>query len=172
MAISFTAGQDVEPADLNALVTYYVNKGADETVTSSTSLQDDNHFAGIPIPANTTWLAEIWLELAGGEVGDFQCAWAVTGTATIVARHCLGMPTGETNSSDGNVGIQVRDPGSAVSNMVDASSTTRTSTAEMLKLSGGASGGTLTFRWSQDTSSGTGTTIKANSSWFQMRRVA
>lgn len=169
MSISFAAGQEVEPADLNALVPTYINKAADQT-SSSTTNAADNHFANIAIPAGTTWLADLYLELTGSETGDFDSLWSVTGTAAIVARHIRGMPTGETDAANGNASVQVRDYNSSVSNMVDASATSRASYWERLKITGGASGGTITYNWSLNSASGT-VTVEADSSWFEMRRV-
>lgn len=150
----------------------YINKAADEAV-GGTAFQDDNHFAGIAFDAGQVWQCEMYLELAttdATEAADFKSMWAVSGGAAIIARHTTGMPVAEGTSADGNVGLQVRDYNSSTSNMVDSSTTTRTSYRETLKVVTGAAG-TITYQWAQVTALGT-TTIKADSSWFTAQRLA
>lgn len=169
MAIGFTSGQDLTAADLNALVPTVIVKAADESVASSTTMQNDNDFVNIPIPADTTWRVSLYAELSGTETGDYQSDWAVTGTCTTGIRHILGMPAGETDASNGNVALQARSTTSDVSNMLDAASGIGASYREDLIVYGGASGGTLTYRWSQNTSTASNSTMRAGS-WMELRR--
>jgi hypothetical protein len=50
--------------------------------------------------------------------------------------------------------------------------TGRVSYRERIKVDGGASGGTLTFRWAQNSSDANAVTLKGGTSWFIAHRVS
>ncbi len=164
---------DVSAIDVAADVFKYLNKAADETVSASTTFQDDNHFASIAFAANQTWICELVLSIVGTEAGDFKAQWAVTGGATIPSRHIWG--SGNTAGAADNasnvtsVSMQARLYNASVSTGTDEDGTVRTSYRESIKVTTTTSG-TITFQWAQLAASGTAT-VKANESYFSARRV-
>lgn len=175
MAITVAAGQRMTADVFNALVPKFIEKSGDESVTSSTLLQNDNDFASISFGANEIWDCEIFCEFqSASNTPDMQCDWAVTGTVVVDVRHILNLPVGEASvSGAANLALQARGQGDDVSSaVVIVSGSTRSSYRERIKVDGGASGGTLTFRWSQNTSDGNAATMKAGTSWFTAHRVS
>jgi len=136
-------------------------KTADETVTSSTTLQNDNQLL-LPYQPNATYIFRCWVDYEGANVGTGDLKWnwsgltsgtnlrytanymSLTGTfsPTIGAAVNLGSSTlaAGTNGSGNPVGFE----------MVGSLST-------------GSTGGTLQLQWAQNTSNATGTIVHAQS---------
>lgn len=174
MAITVTAGTAATATAFNNLVPKYIKKSADEIVNNSVTMQNDNDFsaAALTFGANETWVLELYLEITGAEAADFACDWAVTSTLLMTSRHILNMSAAGTDSGAATVvGIQVRNTTEDVSCGVDASVTTRTSYREVCAIESGASGGTLQFRWCQNTLTASDTTVKGTTSFLIGHRV-
>lgn len=133
-------------------------KNADESVTSSITLQDDDELT-VALAANTDYAFSIWLRTTsggGGTNGSIKCALTVPAGATLQFSGIW----------EGSAGPQTADPILA------------TATALPMPLNGtsncwaridgtvrnGANAGNLTLQWAQNTSSGTATVVKAGSS--------
>lgn len=126
-----------------------VYKPVDESVTSSTTLQDDNHLF-FTVPAGTQMRFDGFLNIDGG-AGDFK--YTFTGTGTV---------TGAWTTSAGNAALAL-----GVTAPFTPVPVTRGAVGTV---NGGASGGTLKLQWAQNSSSGTATTLKAGS-WLSAQRL-
>lgn len=159
----------VNPSDWNAdhEGIKLVRKTADESVTSSTTLQNDTHLL-FAVAANEVWLFEAFLAVEGSDAGDFKLAFKVPSGATLIwAAH--GVRTGATTATDDINAIVIE---------VDDSPATYGSAAAsdvgiFVKgtIVNGANAGDLQLRWAQATSDGTPTKVLANS-WLKGFRSA
>ena len=132
-----------------------MRKTADEGVTSSTTLQNDNNLV-INVGANEVWEFETYLMVtAGSATPDFKMAFTVPSGATL--RWSASFYTSA---------------GSAYSGVITASAsaigfpTTGTVTETVLVkgiVANGATAGTLQFQFAQNTSNNQAITVKQNS---------
>lgn len=145
--------------NFNALRTVYKVKAADESVTSSVTLQNDDDLF-FPVAANESWVFEIlgWWTQAVGSSGGFK--WTCTG------------PTG----SSGAYGALLSD-GSSVQGIMDSErrslGTTNSISPPSFTLQcgmhfwghilNGSTAGNLNFQWAQSSSSGNATRVLADS---------
>jgi hypothetical protein len=163
------AGEFVDAADINALQTFYAIKGADESVTSSTALQnDDDLSADLAIGI---WLVEAHLYHTGAAAGDIQTAWTTTGTITCLSRGVIA-PSGAATDVTGAasaIRIQALSFTLTVGARFGTDGTNTGHSVERLILDVDAAG-TLQLQWAQFSSNGTATTLKAGSHlvWKQL----
>lgn len=75
---------------------YFKVKTADETVSASSTLQDDDHLAGLVLPTGS-FVVEARYFVSGTAGGDIKVAWQFSGTATTAVRGGIG-PTIQTTS--------------------------------------------------------------------------
>jgi hypothetical protein len=144
----------------------YLVKSADETVTSSATIQDDNHL-NFAVAANRTY------ELSGAITADNT-------TNSIDIKVAFQLPTG------GSINVYVlgvQDAGGLAiqgSARLTVSNTPKTITisgavSTLIQFRGivviGNNSGNVKFRWAQGTSNATGTIVRANS-YMVLRRVA
>lgn len=131
------------------------HKTADETVTSSAVLQDDDSLS-FAIGANETWTFNLFLRVFAG-AGGFKYAFTI--------------PSGASGRLDKYSNISATG-----SNAIDADITTGGGDSSSLSITGtnqwqsyqpmfgyvinGANAGTVQFQWAQNTSNGTGTVVK------------
>lgn len=160
---SFASGAVLTAAQLNALAPTYVLKQATETVTNSAALQNDDELL-VALSAGKTYLIKVSL-IVGTSVAtsDFKCAYTTSGTLSHVgSRSCHGPSISTTDQGASaaaatTVGV-VRHSGghglgTAVSYGNDGAANTSAIDEEFV-ISGGASGGTLTLQWAQNTAAG------------------
>lgn len=131
------------------------HKTADESVTSSTVLQDDNHLT-VAIAANVTMVG--YLKVQCGDViattgirsaFTFPAGATFRGDYTAVGEGISNAQTGTTTASGtANVFTAANFSGSA-----------RISLNIAIYIANGATPGNLTFQWCQDSSSGTALTL-------------
>ncbi|MFD6874544.1 MULTISPECIES: hypothetical protein [unclassified Streptomyces] len=140
-------------------------KTADEPVTSSTSLQDDDHLA-ITVVAGGWYAVEAFLDVEGDPAGDLTIGWSVPSGSTMSWTEG-GISAGNTNNI-GSVKLQ-RNDGSTSSGVgiIAAGSAVRPSG----RLVVGGTPGTLQLRWAQTASNATPTIIKTGS-WIRLTRMA
>lgn len=156
------AGEFVDAADYNSLRTFYALKSADESVTSSTALQNDDD-----LNADLTvgiWLLEAHLFHTGAQAGDIQTAWTTTGTITCLSRGLIG-PSGSATDITGaaaNIRIQLASLTLTTGVRLGTDGTNNGYSVERLILDVDVAG-TLQLQWAQFASSGTATTLKAGS---------
>jgi len=157
----FQVGAPLTAADLNTylLQQSHVIKLADESVTSSTTLQNDDHLV-LPVTANTRYWVQAMIIYTGGSNGDLR--YTFTGP-TGASFDWVGDHLGE--GVDSTTGIISRTVQSIGASNVIAGAVTGATQVALPKgiLIVGSSSGTLRLRWAQGTSSSTPTTVKAGS---------
>lgn len=151
-----SAGDPVRASDIK--IPRYISKSGTETVTSSTTLQNDNDFV-IPLTPGVYGI-QLWLHTSGHATGgDIRTAWATTGTITAVGRSVWGMAEGGTSETSTQIRVGGHNIGTeVVCGVVAATTVVR---EEMIVICTVA--GTLTFQWAQGTSNGTGTSLSVAS---------
>lgn len=143
----------------------YLSKTADETVTSSATIQDDNHLS-FDLNANETWEinGQIQVDNTSNNV-DVKVAFQLP-TATTMRVYVTGIQDAGGNAIQGS-GLM-----------------TTSNTAKTILISGGVStlitfrgilvtsstAGTVKFRWAQGTSNASGTIVRSNS-YMKILRV-
>ena len=177
--ISYPAGHRVLASEFNAVIsaiqdmTTYVVKTADETVTSSATVQDDDE---LQFACNvTSAVYDVYGNIVYGAGG----AASVTGF-----KYTFTGPTGATFNwvphvkidTDGtNAATSIWQTGLSLTQTVSAGGAGAVATTMTARPSGllvvGANTGTFKLRWSQSTSNGTGTKVYAGS-FLHVRRVA
>lgn len=131
-----------------ALTETQVRKTADEVVTISTVLQDDDHLT-VAVAANTSYRFEALLRVTSNSSADIKAAFVVPTGATLT---WSGMANSNANSADG----------SGVANSIAIT----VSTPVIVQISGivvtGSTAGNLQLQWAQNLASST-TTVHAGS---------
>ncbi len=168
----FYAGQRITAAKLEKFVPLYVIKGSDESVASSTVVQDDDELfiANIP-PGDWEILGEFWVAGTSGINQDIKYGWTfAAGTLTWSG---IGLHPDWANSA-GNRDVV------AEGNVLDSSSpsdaraygtvTGGNIPTQITGLMSNTATGTLQLQWAQNTSNADDTTLKAGS-WFRLRRL-
>lgn len=161
----FSVNEYLTSGDVNAYFEQQqiVIKSADESVTSSTSVQDDNHLT-MTLSANTNYWVEGHLITDGAVGGDFRLQFIVpSGTIRWLANGPLSSATGTVTDVDRNYKV-----GATTTIMGTIASGTNSVVHIFGIIRTAGSGGTFKLQWAQGTSSGTATRVRANS----MLRVA
>lgn len=126
-------------------------KTARETVTSSTTLQNDDHFT-FPVEANKTYLITGMIAVSCPNTGGFKWAYTLPSGAS----GKLTIDSGSPNLHIVNVDIST---GSSTNNVIAP-----TTVGLPGKLSGyvttSSNSGNVVFQWAQGTSNGTGSYIE------------
>lgn len=149
---------------LEALQELYVAKTADESVTSSSTLQDDNHLL-LSVAANTDYygLLVVLATSAANAAGDIHTGFTFPAGATLHwGAH--GPTTALASGSVGDVEYLARL--SATSGTTEISyglSTSILTIVHYLHLLTAGTAGTLRLQWAQQASNGSATTVKAGS---------
>lgn len=161
-----TASTDaVTKAQLDAL-SAFVLKTSDESVISSTSLQDDNQLL-LAVAANTTYLMDLLIIVNSPTAADLKLGWSGPSGATL--EWATNAPhTAQTNFDSSTISVNRLGIGSAA-DAAGFGSDVIFRPSGLLIVSSTA--GTLTFRWAQTTSTASNTTVKANS-FLRLRKVA
>lgn len=140
-------------------------KAADTSRTSTTTLADDLHLAGMALEANATYSLQGWIEYVGAAIGTGDLKMGFTTPAGCTMNwNSGGVVTTGANSYDATA------PAAATSRTVGSGGA-----VEMVARLGGriitTTAGILTLQWAQGTSSATATTIRAGS-WLRLERIA
>lgn len=155
--------------------TSFISKLADKVVTSSTTLQDDNHLV-LPVTSNASYTFQLWLmgQAAGNStVGDLKCGFTFPATATV---HFSG--TGP-NNADLSSGIGSQSNGEWIARPSAVSGVTNipfgmSGVPICVHLTGVlynlGTAGNLRLQWAQNTSDSNSTTLLAGS-WMRLVRV-
>lgn len=147
----------------------YVVKSADETVTSSTTFQDDNELV-IAVSANTTYHMELLLLYRALAAADIKISWSGPASATMA-----WVADDFTSGATANVGpvartLQAITGGPSAGGVESVPGTGDNLWAlpkGILQVAGTA--GNLTFRWAQLTSNATGSVVLAGSTLILTR---
>lgn len=158
MVYTFTAGEQPTADNLNAIFDQsIIRKAAAESVTSSTTAQNDDDFSvALPVGKYLVW---IWLHCTGATAADIKTVWSNTGTMTIL-RSCLGAQTGTADRQATTVTVQGSNSTTEVPYGCDGAGTTVV--REELYVDVTVTG-TLTLQWAQNASSGTATNLSTAS---------
>lgn len=145
----------------------YISKAANESVTSSTTLQNDDHFA-FAVAASAFYTLEGYVMYdggAGGAVGDLKCDFTVPSGASFTWTN-FGTNTG---------GLTQYNAATQAATVARAMPTNGGTASISFQLKGylntAGTSGTLQFRWAQNTSSATAVVVYA-SSWMVLTRIA
>ena len=157
------AGQRITAALLTSMMPQTVIKPSDETVTSSTTLQNDNDLSA-PVAANASYIFEIYLDFEGGTQGSSDLKLQLIGPSGTAIRYQI--ICGDTSGNPYVAGGQTQ-------LTTPAAGTNGAGTFMALSMKGtvvtGSSAGTFQLQWAQHTSSGTGTIVHVGSSLMLTR---
>lgn len=163
---TWSPGQDLSDSDVNNwLRPTTAVKTADTGRTSTTALVNDPDLV-LAVSANATYRVLCYLNFDGGNLGasDLKVQWSVPSTATF-RYQCEGAGTG-----GGYIG-QVTRFGSdiyAIGTLGAGNPCAAMMTGSLKVL---ANAGSIQLLWAQNTSSGTATTMRAQS-FIEMQRIA
>jgi len=165
---TWSSGQVLTAADVDSwFVPLVAYKTADEAVTSSTTLQNDDDLF-VSVAASATYQLIAYFIYDGGTTGssDLKIGWTFPSGLTMAYGH-IGMTTSATiteasvaTSSDQTNNPQFGSDGAGQNRAAYLLGTVFVSTTA----------GTLQLQWAQGTSSGTATHMKKGS-WLQLQRV-
>jgi hypothetical protein len=156
--MQFSAGSRITAAGINAAIALSVIKGSDESVTSSTALQNDNELF-LPVVASATYLLACYLDYEGGTQGngDLKWTWAVPSGATMRYLAVYTDTSGNPRTGTTNLDSDVVEAGSATAGVLKG-----------VRMDGtlvvGATAGNLQLKWAENTSDSTPTIVHAQSS--------
>ncbi|MFJ4863391.1 hypothetical protein [Streptomyces sp. NPDC088748] len=160
---TWTAGQRVTAAQLTAMQPITAVKAANTSRTSTTTLAADPHLV-LPVSANATYLLDGWIEYDGAfGAGDLKADWTLPAGATIrwgLHANASGDTTQKYASSTaaGTLTAGTYGVGSFANGARPAG-----------YLVIGGTAGNATFRWAQNSSNATATTLYAGS-WVRLLR--
>lgn len=152
----FVAGQRLTAAQLNSIAPAGTIKGADESLASSATLQNDNELF-VACVANATYLFRCFLDYEAAATIGLKWTWSVpSGTLRYAATYLAnttGTPpvVGALELGSGTVGAGGNGTGNLMSVLMEGTLVT-------------SSAMTLTLQWAQNTSSATATIVHAQSS--------
>jgi hypothetical protein len=152
------AGEIVDAAD--SIVGKFIRKQATESVTSSTTMQDDDDLlAELPVGI---WRVQIWLTATGATGGDIKTTWTNTGTMSIIGRSCLGPNVSTTSNLDGGILLG----GFAFTSTVNYGLSAANHAIYEDLLIEVSVAGEIQLQWAQVASSGTSTTLSTSSRMY------
>jgi hypothetical protein len=151
------AGQDILASDIKVVKTR--QKAVDESVTSSTTMQNDNDFV-IALEAGKTYDITLWIHAIGNTTNDIKVAWTTTGTITSNSRSVFGPSAGTTDVGNGNYFGSSWPLTTVITFGLDAANIAVIK--EELSVTCTVAGN-LTLQWAQSSSSGTATTVGTTS---------
>jgi hypothetical protein len=143
-----------------------VRKSADESVTSSTTLQDDNHLI-LPVVANEIYRVEFLVIFSGANsTGDIKIAFTFPSGGRIDVS-ALAANTSGTFSTESYISSSTSPTAGNAFN--GRGTSVRVAMPIVGIFTTGGTGGNLTLQWAQNTSSGTATTVYANSTLYAVK---
>ncbi len=151
---------------VDTLIPLFVRKTSDETVTSSTALQNDDELL-LALEKNAIYTFEGNIVVEGATAADIKVAFTVPAGASVYYSVSGAAVAATAQPGTGNLGLGVSsdDPlsfgtvGAAVKSVLVVRGIVVMSTTA----------GNLQFRWAQDTSNGTANTVLANS-WLSAQK--
>lgn len=151
--------------------TRYVKKTADESVTSSTTLQNDDALV-VSLAANAEYELTLYLAVNGSAAGDVKTAWSMPASTT-GQRFEFGPDTSSATSSAGTaVRASCLTDGFATEINYGTFATGQQSfIMEVLYITTAGTSGNAQLQWAQNASSATATTVEAGS-YLKITRVA
>lgn len=144
-----------------------VRKTADETVTSSITVQDDDQLV-VAVAANSVYTVESFLIYDGDTTGDFRLTF--TGPSGAAMDWTPNGASGSQSAGTGSIKLE-RQPLGVESTLGASGAGAKAVAMPRGLLSTGGTAGNLTLRWAQAVSSATATTVFANS-WLRLTKIA
>ncbi|QOI67431.1 minor tail protein [Streptomyces phage Beuffert] len=146
--------------------TLFARKTADEQVTSSTTVQDDDHLV-IPLAANSVYAIDSFMMFDSDPAADIK--FTFTGpTGSTLHYTSDGVSAGNSNNI-GSIKMDVNAAG--VETVLGGFVGTKTAIRPAGYIVTDGTAGNLTFRWAQNAVSATPTTVYANS-WLRAQKMA
>lgn len=143
----------------------YVSKGGTESVTSSTTLQNDDDLF-VPVVANAIYTLTAMVLYGGATGGDFKMLFR-TPTSGSFTGMATGLVVAATTASD-NANIPMTGNSSEVFGCLGAGTQILTVIGRLVTA---GTAGNLQVEWAQNVSSGTSTQVFGNS-FLDLRRVS
>jgi hypothetical protein len=169
--MAYFATGPVTAAKVEALVIRAVVKGADESVTSSTTLQNDDALT-MAVAANTTYLLDGLLMWIGNTTGEIK--FALTSPTGSTVHFAIAGPNNAIADGSGAASgewLPVQNSTTSPTTSLNLGASTIMTHGQLRgTLITGANAGSLTVQWAQQVSNGTATTIKAGS-WMRLHQV-
>lgn len=164
---NFIDGSRLDDTDLNRywLQQAHVIKSADESVTNSTTMQDDNHLV-LPLLANNEYWLECFIIYGANATADIRIDFTIPAGTTHDFTHG-GIRLGH-NTADGFDNIsRSRFQEISTQGTVGGFHATANTDLGVIPLEGkivvGGTAGNIQFQWAQNTANATATVVKANS---------
>ncbi len=140
---------------------HHIIKSADETVTNSTTLQDDDDLV-LAVGANEIWLVRGFFIVDAPTAGDFKVGWTAPASPTVLR---LGF-FGEATSGVSHVGYT-----STVAINAEWDSIPMINGYHSVYLENGSNAGNLQLQWAQVVADATGAIVKKGS-WLECIQIA
>lgn len=168
---SWTAGQKITAALLNAMQPLYVAKPSDQSVTSSTTNVNDTALF-LALEANSVYTVSGLLLYSAHQDGDIRMGWAVPAGATF-QWICHAQNAGGTSGISTGVVVDLQNAGAGTFPLGGADTGNTTVMTGLLcgRIVTSGTAGNLQYNWAQRVSSGTASIMRAGS-WIQAQRVA
>jgi len=151
--------------NLNTLSHLVVRKTADESLSSSTTLQDDNHLI-LPVAANEVWQFSFNIIYSSGTTEDFKIGFTFPTSGRIDAMGvafdgalAVSLPNVSTTTS----------PATPTTALGGAGTTVRFPVSMQGIFTNSSTAGNVTLQWAQNTSGATTTTVYANSTLWAVK---
>ena len=128
-----------------------VYKGSNGSVTSSTTLQNDDDFS-FSIAASETWKGSIFLDISAGGSGGFKCDFTVPSGAS-----------GSMAMMSSMAGVNIANVSVATGGGFTMGITAGRGLALNFTITNSTNAGTVQFRFAQNASNGTATTVRGGS---------
>lgn len=156
--------------ETNALLRFVAYKAADESVTSSAVLQDDNDLI-VPIGANEVWMVEWTLFTTGNQGADIVVA--ITAPAGASGWWgSIGLPPTATDSATATADVRMASEPFGTPHNHGVVSTTLPAMLVLKALCiNGGTAGNVALQWAQAVSGGTATVVESGS-FVRAERVA
>lgn len=171
MAIKdFTVGSPFPSAvDFNMYLIQqqHVVKPSNESIASSTTLQNDDHLA-LPMSASTIYFIQGMFIISGAEAADMKFQWAVPSGAVF---NWVSDTLGSTITGSATGQISRTSQGNTSQPAFGLVASTQTVVPFKGLIVVGSTGGVLRAMWSQNSSSGTATVMNAGSYMMARRCI-
>ena len=150
------SGDTIAGAD-NGVITK--SKSGDESVTSSTTVQNDDHLI-VPLGANETWLIQFDLFIIVGASTNFKWKLVVPSGASA---------SGQIKHGNANAVSEITDATSENTLTMGVFASSQGHVTIFAKVTTSSTAGNVQLQWAQGTSSGTALTVKSRSKMLAIR---
>ena len=140
-----------------------IKKLANESVSSSTTLQDDNHLFAYLRP-NETYIVELYLRAAcTSDDRDIKVAWELTNCEQITSRNVIGPSVSTTSTYASSIKISCFEATEQAVYGVTQDTTRTANIVETFIIKAGETGGKIQLQWAQYSSGAQNLALRSNS---------